>query len=177
MVKIKILFGLLSILLMINCATTGVNTARFEWEKAHKTAVLNFTSEGFIGVDQTGRFAADEISRGLFQKQGIPVVDRSVVIAKCAELQLTPIINQETLVKLAKALDVDLLILGSLIRLDKAEIGEDDNQKAQIQMTVRILSGRTGEVVGLVTCQKSKKGLVNDLIADLSKQVVHQIKL
>ena len=177
MVKIKILFGLLLVVLMINCTTMGVSTARFEWEKVHKTAVLNFTSEGFIGADQVGRFAADEISRGLFQKQGIPVVDRAVVIAKCAEFQLTPVVNQETLVKLAKSLDVDLLILGSLIRLDKAEIGEDETEKAQIQITVRILSGRTGEVVGLVTCQKSKKGLVNDLIADLANQIVEKIRL
>ena len=141
------------------CTLNSGNTGfRFSSNDSQKIAVLDFEEQGFLGGEKLGRFAAEELTTALFIKQNLKVVDRAQVTAIMVETQFSPsILDVKSIQQLGEKLESDYLILGCITRFDKENFDPETNGRISVQITIRIISTRNGEVVGMISRQSTKK--------------------
>lgn len=140
-------------------------------------AVLDFEQEGFMGGDRIGQYIADELTTALFIKHNYKIVDRAQVRDAVIERKITTsVLNPMEIRELGTALNADFLILGKLIRLNKAELADVDKTGFSFQVTFRVIAVKDGSVIGFVDHQGSGTGDVQPVLKQAIDEMTRQVK-
>ena len=77
---------------------------------------------------------------------------------------------------MGNALNVDFLILGKLIRLNKAELADVDETGYSFQVTFRVLAVKDGSVIGIVNHHGAGKGEIQSILGQIIDEMASQVK-
>lgn len=147
---------LVAMLVFTGCHTAG-RLSSGNLSKEHKYAVLPFTVRGSGAGVRVGYQAADRLSSLLFAKKRVAVIERSFINGALQELEIKDLytLPQHQFLKIADTLNADVLILG-LLDYRPLSVYES-GQKAQMQITLRLLDSKTGNVLQIFD-RKSESG-------------------
>jgi curli biogenesis system outer membrane secretion channel CsgG len=168
------------VLLISGCALfqSGKTESWFQSNSVKIIAVLDFEQEGFVRGGKLGSFAADELTSALFIKKQINVVDRAQVKAKIMEKGFHPhVMDNKTIQELGGILNADCLILGKITEMVGLDIGLEEKQKQQIQITFRLISTSSGEIVGMVSHEVTKRGESRQIVRKMLHNMAKRVKL
>lgn len=173
------LIALFFILSMSGCAVfqPGRTESWFQGNSVKVIAVLDFEQEGFVRGGKLGSFAADELTSALFIKKKINVVDRAQVKAKIMERGFHPhVMDNKTVQELGQILNADCLILGKITEMGGIDIGMEEEQKHRIQITFRLILTSSGEVIGMVSREVTKKGEAKQIVGKMLHRMAKRVK-
>ena len=122
--KLKLL--LLFMLITTAACTCPRATIRSKHEtELPKVAVLTFKSTGFLSSQKLGKVTADEVASALVHRAKADVVDRSVVNSIMVKSEITSldVITASQLQKIAKSIDVQLILLGEIRSINSGFLG------------------------------------------------------
>lgn len=171
---------LLAVLWVSGCAffQSGKTESWFQRQSARVIAVLDFEQEGFVEGGKLGVFAADELTSALFIRKKVDVVDRSQIKAKIMEKGLHPnVMDNKAIQELGRILNADCLILGKITEMSGIDIGLEEEQKHRIQITFRLISTSSGEVIGMVSQEVAKKGEARQIVGKMLHNMAKKVKL
>jgi curli biogenesis system outer membrane secretion channel CsgG len=156
---------------------SSYSQSRFMMQDSRVVAVLDFEQDNIIGGEKLGAYAADELTTALFINRKLKVIDRTLVKSKTIEKNVSPsAMTADGIHDLASALNADFLILGQITRQDAAGTDPLNSEKIHMGITLRILSGKDGSVVGMVTKSVSKKGRMQEIVANALRQMAEEVK-
>ncbi len=171
---------LFAVLLVSGCAffQSGKTESWFQKKSARVITVLDFEQEGFVEGGKLGIFAADELTSALFIKKKVNVVDRSQVKAKVMEKGFhSNVMDNKAIQELGRILNADCLILGKITEMSGIDIGLEEEQKHRIQITFRLISTSSGEVIGMVSQEVAKKGEAKQIVGKMLRNMTKRVKL
>lgn len=123
-----------------------------------KVAVLTFERNGQSAIKNSGSYVADRISDKLFIDKKIQVIDRSLVNRSSLRLNIknTEYLTADLIQTIGNDLSVDFLVCGK-IETFPTSMYFDPEAENTIHLTLRVISAKTGELVGLAQFKKTDK--------------------
>jgi hypothetical protein len=157
---------------------SGSTESWFLGKSARTVAVLDFEQEGFTHDGEIGTFAADELTSKLFIERKLKVVDRALIRAKMADLRFNPQMSDvKEIQTLGMALNADCLILGKITQISNVELESEIEQKKTIQISFRLVSPISGDVIGMISKENSQKGETKKIVSRMIGKMVKAVKL
>jgi hypothetical protein len=173
----KTMYLILIGIIFFSCSPTLI----FERKKAVDkneiiTAVLPFNVRGNNVSGRLGNLAADELTTALFIRKNIPIIDRSQVNHMLIQQQVNnpDVMSRQKLINLADSLRAAIVVLGFIE--NDSDILNPENHKNKLTITVRFLSGKTGEILKIIRERSESKSNISDSLRSLILKVVEKVE-
>lgn len=136
-------------------------------------AVLNFSTGGSFLAGNVGKTAADKLTDALFLKGRFNVIDRSNVnnAQFGMHIKSSDILSADQIKKLGSSINAKFLILGTVQKIQDGQYFDPDS-KNQLNISIRILSVKNSDVVGIASYSTSFKGNITKVLQTAMEKIV-----
>ena len=136
-------------------------------------AVLDFAVKGMHISQFHGVYAADKLSERLFLSNQYTTIDRSLIreAERLVGVNSASPLSADQIQKLGLRVKAKYLILGNVYALSKSDSFDFDTE-SEIQISFRIVSVATGEVLGAVTYKTNDS---DDIIENTISAMVNKM--
>ena len=163
-------------LIFLSCrAPTVLLNSKIKDDKL-RVAVLTFSNSGFLSSQKFGKFAADEVARQLFLQKKALVVDRAIVNAVTANIGIasTNVLRQTQIQKIAKTLNVQILITGEVRKLG-SDLEPFNGKNSKLILNFHLIAPDSGIILGVFTEETQgtieREMLIKEMVKNLVKRM------
>jgi hypothetical protein len=136
-------------------------------------AVMPFSG---VGISQSTKFLlADELTNFIFIDKKISVIDRSQVnfLINQAGIENPYSISKNKIIQISDSLKANVIALGFISK--KSVLRDLENSLYSINITVRLLDGKSAAVIGIINNSQTVKQVQFDLFKNMLREIVEKI--